>query len=136
MIETASGRAYLAFSPPEERDKVLQGLKYRHNAQGPLTSRDGELDTLLDQSRKLGVGFRKQGFRADTMSMSAPIYHGQSVIACLTVIWLRSALSFQDAVESYKQLLVDTATDLSRELAAGDYDLRRAERGPDILANK
>ena len=117
IIDTASGRAFLAFAPEAESQKVLNGLAVKYRTDVPSVTRDGPLKTVLQQCRELGVGFRKQGFRVDTMSISAPVYLNDSVMACMTIIWLSSALKFEDAVTMYRDRLLEMAQDISSEIA-------------------
>jgi IclR family mhp operon transcriptional activator len=65
---------------------------------------------------KLGVGYRKEGYRLNTQSISAPIFKGPRVVACLTVIWTASALSFDKALEQYKDKLLKSAEGISDAL--------------------
>ena len=69
---------------------------------------------------KLGVGYRKEGYRLSTQSISAPIYRGQRVVACLTVIWTSSALSFDKALDQYRDKLLATANGITDALGRLD----------------
>ncbi|WP_375691313.1 helix-turn-helix domain-containing protein [Pseudooceanicola sp. LIPI14-2-Ac024] len=116
VLDTSGGRAYLAFSPDEERQQTLAGLRARMGLDGPIILKDGPLDHILDQSRELGVGYRKEGFRLATQSISAPIFRGPRVVACLTIIWTGSALSFDKALEMYRDKLRATTGRISAAL--------------------
>jgi IclR family mhp operon transcriptional activator len=113
VLETSGGRAYLAFSPEDERRQTLAGLKRTLNLEAPILLQDGPLDYILDRTRDLGVGFRREGFRDATKSISAPIFHGDRVISCLTIIWMGRALSFDTAVEMYRDKLLETTQRIS-----------------------
>ena len=116
MLETASGRAYLAFASEEQRGKVLDSLAAQNGTKKPLVTPDGSLEDVLQKSRELGVGYRKQGFRSNTMSIAAPIMLGETVVACVTIIWLNSAMHFEAAVELYRGQLVDVTNGISKEI--------------------
>lgn len=120
ILETSGGRAYLAFSSPEEREQTLQGLERKHSLQRPIMLADGPLDFVLDQVTELGVGFRKEGFRSATKSISAPIYNGSRVVACLTLIWTGSVLSFDRALDMYRDKLLHTVDRISQEMARAE----------------
>ncbi|MCK5745369.1 MAG: helix-turn-helix domain-containing protein [Oricola sp.] len=125
LQDTASGRAYLLFSPDKQRDDVLERLKARSGSSAPLMTPDGSLDQVLDQCRELGVGFRKRGFRVNTMSIAAPIMTGENVLACITIIWLRSALDFDEAVKLYRDPLLRLAERISESISdQGDESLQ------------
>jgi len=117
LIDTASGRAYLAFASEDESQNIISGLEVMYGTKMPLMTRDGPLDAVLAQCKELGVGFRKQGFRADTMSIAAPIFKDNSVVACITIIWLSSALKFENAIELYRDDLLSMTRRLSDEIA-------------------
>lgn len=120
VLETSGGRAYLAFSPKEEREQTLAGLQAKLGLDPPVILQDGPLAHILATSEKLGVGYRKSGYRLGTESISAPIYRESRVVACLTVIWTSSALSFDKAIEQYRDRLLATTKGISNALIAYD----------------
>ncbi|MEM8730685.1 MAG: helix-turn-helix domain-containing protein [Pseudomonadota bacterium] len=113
ILSTASGRAYLAFSPPAERDRTLASLRIAQDLDEAIVLEDGPLELILERSRQLGLGFRMQGFRSATMSLSAPILQDARVVGCLTLIWTSSALKFDRALALYGYVLTQTAQDIS-----------------------
>ncbi|MBR9764705.1 MAG: helix-turn-helix domain-containing protein [Rhodobacteraceae bacterium] len=113
VLETAGGRAYLAFSPEEERRQTLAGMRAQLGIAPPYVQHDGPLERILDETRRLGVGYRKEGYRLATQSISAPIRRGERVIACLTIIWTASALTFDTALAMYRDKLLDSAGRIS-----------------------
>ena len=116
VLETSGGRAYLAFSREDVRAQTLAGLRTRHGLQHPVMLPDGPLGHVLDTCVKLGVGYRKEGYRPGTQSLSAPIYRGAQVVACLTLIWTGSALSFDGALEQYRDKLLASAKGITDAL--------------------
>lgn len=121
VLDTAGGRAYLAFSREEERTQTLAGLYAKLGCQGPVILQDGPVKHVLDTCVKLGVGYRKEGYRLSTQSISAPIYRGPRVVACLTVIWTSSALSFDKALDQYRDKLLATAKGITDALGRLDF---------------
>lgn len=113
ILHTASGRAYLAFSPSAERDRTLSNLRVSQGLGASIVMKDGPLEYILERSRQLGMGFRIHEFRSATMSLSAPILHEARVVGCLTLIWIGSALKFDRALELYGAVLSNTAKDIS-----------------------
>ena len=113
ILDTASGRAYLAFSPQIERERTLVSLRTSHGLNTAIVVEDGPLDHVLDRSRQLGMGFRIHGFRSATMSLSAPIMRQARVAGCLTLIWTGSALKFDRALALYGAALKTAAQDIS-----------------------
>lgn len=124
ILDTAGGRAHLAFSPPEDRALILAGLKARDGLAEPIILRDGPLDNLLKEARRTGVGTRREGYQDATMSISAPVFKGTRVISCLTIIWIRSALKFEDAVELYRDKLLGTTHAITAEISRSEESAR------------
>lgn len=98
ILQTSGGRAYLAFSPPAERDTILQRLRQTGKPEDALAHDTQFIECLLTDIKQKGYGFRTDGFNPHTASISVPILVHDRVLASITVIWIASALSFADAV--------------------------------------
>ncbi|MAC78718.1 MAG: transcriptional regulator [Rhodobacteraceae bacterium] len=118
VLDVSSGRAYLAFCSETERSHLMAGLKEELKIVDPIILPEGPLDLLLDQTRELGVGFRRDNFRKGTCSMSSPIFHNDQIIACMTIIWTTSALKFDKAIDLYRDELVSVTRSISAAMAA------------------
>lgn len=118
VLETAGGRAWLAYCSDEERRQTLAGLERRTGMGHPFMMQDGPLEYVLSQVRNLRLGYRKAGFRDATQSISAPIFVGERVVACLTLIWTGSALPFDEAVAAYRDRLTETANRIAAAMGA------------------
>ncbi|MCB1340132.1 MAG: helix-turn-helix domain-containing protein [Pseudooceanicola sp.] len=116
VLEVSSGRAYLAFSGEVERAHTLAGLKAELGLADPVILPEGPLDMILEQTRALGVGFRRDNYRKGTCSISAPIFHRDQVIACMTIIWTTSALRFEKVIEMYREPLLAATRSISAGL--------------------
>lgn len=116
VLDTAGGRAYLAFSPDEEREHVLATLEMELGVRPPYLTPDGPLDMVLDQCRELGIGYRREGFRKGTTSLSVPIFYDGRVIACLTIIFIKSAQNFAAGVEQYRDKLLASSQAIGRAI--------------------
>ena len=123
VLGSSSGRAYLAFSPDDEREHILAGLSVELGVEPPFMTVDGPLEKILEECRDLGVGFRREGFRSGTMSISAPVVFRKRVIACLTMVWIKSALSFESAVASYREPLIEAANRISAQVEKLEYEI-------------
>ena len=117
LLETLEGLGFVAFVAEQERMQILAGLRERIGADAVDFHEDGPLGYILDKTRELGIGFRIRGFNSRTMSISAPIYSAGRPIACLTMIWIGSALKFEEALRLHKDALVSAANAISSELA-------------------
>lgn len=117
LLETSGGRCFLAFCGDTERTMILEGLRKSGRLDEGYLQSDLNLDYMLGQIRTLGLGFRREGFRSHTMSLSAPIWAEDRVIACLSMIIIASAMSFEAALEKYATDLKNTASTISAEIA-------------------
>jgi len=118
ILETAGGRAHLAFVPPAEGEAVLTGLRGRYGSENVDFQDDGPLERILERTRELGLGYRIRGsVNRKTMSLSAPVLLCERPVACLTIIWIASALKFEDALSEFRAPLLATARAMSEEMA-------------------
>ncbi|MGN0934231.1 helix-turn-helix domain-containing protein [Falsigemmobacter intermedius] len=118
VTETAGGRAWLAWCPEEERDMILAGIEARSKEAGGMNFDRRAFGHILDRVRHLGLGFRVEGFRNHTMSLSAPIRAEGRILACLTIVWIASALDFETALDRYRGPLLETVAAIEADLAA------------------
>ncbi len=118
LLETSGGRCYLAFCSDSERKLILDGIKKTNRLKSGYLQSTTNLNFMLGQIRELGMGFRTEGFRKHTMSLSAPIWAEDRVIACLTLIWIASAMSFETALKEHSANLLDSAARISGEISS------------------
>lgn len=118
ILDTSAGRAFLAFSTVNERRWVLSNLAKKQVVDHPLLHDATGLEYLLNRCRQLGVGIRTEGFNPHTKSISAPIFSGEQVIACLSLIWISSAMTLEEAVLEYSEKLIDAASRIGAASAA------------------
>jgi IclR family mhp operon transcriptional activator len=101
VLRTSAGRAYLAHCGEEERLLILEHL---HRLGDPadmpfLESR--WLGRMLDETRTRGLAIRDAGeFRPQTASLAAPILSGRGILGCVSMIWIRSAMSTAKALDT------------------------------------
>lgn len=98
ILQTSGGRAYLAFCAATEREVILSRLRLSGKPGDALAHDEQFVDQILKETRQSGYGFRTDGFNPHTASISLPILIDDRVLACITMIWIASALSFEDAV--------------------------------------
>lgn len=120
MLDTSGGRAYLAFSAAQVREQTIAGLRELFSLGDPIMLKDGPLARILDAVRKIGLGYRKGGYRAGTQSMSAPIMKDDRVLSCLTIISTGSALPFEKALKLYGDKRKRSANRISEAVANED----------------
>ena len=101
ILHTAGGHAYLAFCPDKEREVIFEMLRKTGKSEHALIHDPHVMQQILERTRAGGFGFRTEGYRSHTQSVSTPIRHDGRVLGCLTVICLKSAVSFEEMVRRF-----------------------------------
>ncbi|WP_372604343.1 helix-turn-helix domain-containing protein [Actibacterium sp.] len=116
MLHTAGGHAYLAFCPDEERKAILEIMRSTGKPEHALAHDPITLQRILERTRARGFGYRTDGYKAHTLSISFPIFQGDRPIASLTVVCLKSAISFDEMIRKYAAKLERTCQLISQEV--------------------
>lgn len=125
MLRTASGRAWLAFAPEQQRRVCIELLRERDDPEDRPFLDPSRLASLLAHCRQRGYGIRigESSFLPKTSSFAAPVMVNGLVRASVTVIWITSALS---PIRAEAELLgplqaaaVEIANDLATEFDFG-----------------
>ncbi len=119
ILHTASGRVYLAFCTDEEREILFDMLRKSRKPEHALIHNQTMINRILAKTRERGFGFRNQGYRNHTQSISVPIFVQDRVLAALTVICLNSALSFDDMVRKFEVRLREAAAAIGAGISTG-----------------
>lgn len=116
MLHTAGGHVYLAYCPDKEREEILRAMRT-----SGLPEHESALDPhfvaqIVARTRERGYGFRNEGYRPHTISFSVPIFLHGRVIAGLTLICLKSAISFEEMIKKFEDRLKRTCQAISDEV--------------------
>lgn len=100
LLETASGRAYLAFSSQSDRELLLDRLEKARSS--PPVDR-AAVHRLLDATRERGYASNNGEWRQEPQmsAIALPIFHREKVAACINIIMLKKAVSITMAREKY-----------------------------------
>ncbi|WP_050420660.1 DNA-binding transcriptional regulator [Bradyrhizobium tropiciagri] len=102
MLRTSAGRAYLATCPPDERDVIINHLRRIDEAEDRPFLEAGRLMRMLADTMQRGYAIRDEGeFNPKTSSIAVPIIRDEIVFGCVSVIWIRSALSLDEAIAKF-----------------------------------
>lgn len=114
MLRTAAGHAYLAFCPDAERESILAQLRRIDDPQDRNLLRPRQLQKFLDETRQQGFGARSgERFLSKTTTLAVPINAGPTVIGCIIVVWITSALKLVDAVAQFAKPMQKAAADIA-----------------------
>jgi IclR family transcriptional regulator, mhp operon transcriptional activator len=108
LLSTAAGMVYLAFSEPAARKAILavlgpNALIPEHYRMNPKF----DLEKELQLTRKRGYGIRLSVPRTRTASIALPILQSGQVLGALSIIWIDSALTLDQAVRDFLPVMED-----------------------------
>jgi IclR family mhp operon transcriptional activator len=104
---SAVGRAYLAYCPEAERQKVISLLRKSDKPENWLARDSRRIDEILSETRKRGYGLRDQAFVGGPYGaqlpdglagVAVPLLDRGRVHGVINVIWPKSARSVEDMV--------------------------------------
>ena len=104
MLRSASGRAYLAFCPDQEREAVLRRLRERDVPGHELAHDPAAVRRIVAATRTRGYSVRAPDFGGDYYrtrdqvddgrnSIAMPICAGGQVLGCVNLTWRMSVLT-------------------------------------------
>lgn len=127
MLRTSAGRAYLTFCDQTQRDLILAHIRRLGEKADEPFLEPLWLARMMYETRERRVALRDAGeFRPQTASLAAPIMASNGIVGCVSMIWIRSALNTQDAIESYATPLTELAGRIAASLS--DAHTRPASR--------
>lgn len=112
ILRSASGRAYLAFCPDQEREAVLRRLTERSLPGDELASDAAAVRQIVESTRRRGYGMRAADFGGDygkprdqaddgRDSIAMPISAGGQVLGCVNLTWRMTVLTTDQVVERH-----------------------------------
>jgi IclR family transcriptional regulator, mhp operon transcriptional activator len=116
MLRSASGRAYLAYCPEQERAAVLRRLRERELAGHELAHDEARIRHIVETTRQRGYGVRADDFgggysttrqeRDDGRnSIAMPIRVAGQVLGCVNLTWRLDVMSVAEAAHRHQEAL-------------------------------
>jgi IclR family transcriptional regulator, mhp operon transcriptional activator len=138
MLGSASGRAYLAYCPANERESVLQRLRQRDEPGHATATDPNEIRQLVESTRHRGYATRASFFGGDYNlprrqsddgrdSIALPIRLDERVLGCMNLTWRRDVHTVQEVVRLH-------LTDLRRAVGAVEAAVQHA--GPELPVHR
>jgi len=117
VLRTSSGRAYISFCSDEERALILDHLRRLGDEEDAPFLEERWLSRLIQETRERGIAVRDSGeFREETASIAVPIRSAGNVLGCISLIWIRSAMSTPKALEKFGPLALEIADRIAEAL--------------------
>ena len=110
MLRTSAGRAYLAACAPRERDLIINHLRRIDEADDRPFLDSDRLARMIAETAQRGYAIRDEGeFNPKTSSIAVPIVRDEAVFGCISIIWIRSAHSLEEAIAKFVAPLLEAA---------------------------
>lgn len=119
LLQTAAGLTYLAYCPDAEREQIIDMLARRADEEYQLAREPAKLDNLLRRVRNKGYGenYKNWDIEAKVAAIAVPVlFHGR-LLGCLSLVYMASAMSIEQAAERHLGSLQRTAERLEAELS-------------------
>jgi IclR family transcriptional regulator, mhp operon transcriptional activator len=117
MLRTSAGRAYLAACPARECELIVNHLRRIDEADDRPFLDEVRLDRMIAETQARGYAIRSEGeYNPKTASIAVPIVRNGAVFGCISIIWIRSALGIEEAVEQFAAQLRETASTIPLEI--------------------
>ncbi|MDA4847816.1 DNA-binding transcriptional regulator [Hoeflea poritis] len=113
LLSRAHGRAYLAFCPKEERDRLMKLLVKNGYSRMDASALEERMRPILNNVRQRGFAVRDHEIDPQTATVAMPVMVGKRVVSTVGLTFFRSVRSSRD--ELVKQLAIAT-----RQIAALD----------------
>ncbi len=119
LLQTASGRTWLAYCPDNERAQIVEMLAQREGAEYQLAREPAQLAALLRRVRQNGYGenYRGWGQEARIASIAVPLTTDTRIVGCLNLVWIASAMSVEQAAARHLSALQRVATQIGQHIS-------------------
>jgi IclR family mhp operon transcriptional activator len=133
ILESAAGKAYLAYADPDERDMIIRGIRESGEKWDDLTMRLLESGVLTDDIRQAGYAVKGRNRYTETpgktSSIARPVFGAEGVVGCIVLIFFSSAMKIADAVAKYDDDLRLAADAISHDLISAADEGSEARAG-------
>jgi IclR family mhp operon transcriptional activator len=127
MLQSSTGRAYLAHCSAAEREAVLQRLQHSNDPADAVAKETALIERVLEQTRRQGYGQRelhfggyysKGGPDADPAytSIAVPICLAERVIGCVNLTWIARAATANEIAARHLADLKDAAAAIATRM--------------------
>lgn len=121
MLRTSAGRAYLTFCPEEERRVILRQLSRLDEPEDRPFLVEMAIERMIRETRERGFAVRDGGeFNAKTASLAVPVRRDETLLGCISVIWIRTAMKVGEAIEQFVEPMHEAARRLVEAIEAAD----------------
>ena len=118
VLGSASGLAYIAFAPKQERDTLLALLAGSGDPHDALARDAAQVSRLVAATRRRGYGLRQGGeIWPHTGSLALPVRVGSRILGCINTVWMSRVISAKEGVARCLEPLRETRQLIEQKLA-------------------
>jgi IclR family transcriptional regulator, mhp operon transcriptional activator len=125
---TGVGRAYLAFCPTTERERILAKLRRSDKPEDSLARNPARLEKIFAETRHRGFGVRDPGFVGGPYGtppiddglagIAIPIQDGRRVYGSINILWIKTAFTIDQFAARHLEDLRAAAREIVTTLKA------------------
>jgi IclR family mhp operon transcriptional activator len=125
-LMTGVGRAYLAFCPTQERDRIIRLLRKSDQWVDRLARDPRQLEKILAETRARGYGTRDPSYvggayrtpdQDDGLAgMAVPLVDRTRVHGSINVLWIKTTMTIEECAARYLADLTNAAAEIVRSL--------------------
>jgi len=131
LVTHELGRAYLAYSTPNEQAILRSILKDSRDPEDAAVHDDEAMDRMIAEVHRRGYALRDPVINPRSSTMAVPIVDGSRAVASLGFTWISAAMTREDAVSRFLEPLYRTAEAISASLATERP--ASADRRPELV---
>jgi IclR family transcriptional regulator, mhp operon transcriptional activator len=101
MLRSSAGRCYLGHCDARERELILNHIRRVADPEDAPFLEETYLRPMLDQVAVNGLAVRDAGeFRPRTASIAVPVICEGTIVACVSIIWIRNAITLKQILQT------------------------------------
>ena len=131
LVTHALGRAYLAYSTPNEQAILRSILRDSRDPEDAAAQDDEGMDRMIAEVHRRGYAVRDPVFNPRSATIAVPIIDGARAVASLGFTWISAAMTREQAVRRFLEPLYRTAEAISSSLGGERPTL--AQRPPELV---
>jgi IclR family transcriptional regulator, mhp operon transcriptional activator len=118
ILGSASGLAYIAFAPREERETLLALLARSSDPHDALARDAAQVSRLITATRRRGYGLRQGGqIWPHTGAIALPVGVGRRLLGCPNTVWMARVIISSEGVRRLLEPLRETRQLIEQRLA-------------------
>jgi IclR family mhp operon transcriptional activator len=127
---TGTGRAYLAFCPKRERERILQRLRASRIPADLLARHPERLEAIWAQTRQRGFAIRDNTFAGGSYgdfpfddglaAIAVPLLGRKQVYGAINILWIKTAFTFEEFAAEHLHSLQHAASMIVAQLETRD----------------